>query len=42
MIYSSQISDLIAAIIIYSCGFVMFFKHCISSGIIKTKKGGTK
>ena len=42
MIYSAQISDLIAAIIIYSCSFVMFFKLCIRRGIGKSKKGGTK
>lgn len=42
MIYSSQISDLIAAIIIYSCGFVMFFKHCIARGLVKSGKGGKK
>ena len=29
MIYCSQISDLIAAIIIYFCGFVLFLKHCM-------------
>ena len=27
MVYCSQISDLIAAIIIYFCGFVLFFAH---------------
>ncbi len=41
MIYSSQISDLISAIIIYSCGFVLFFKHCMRSGIAKSRKGGS-
>ena len=30
MVYCSQISDLIAAIIIYFCGFVLFLKHCMS------------
>ena len=30
MVYCSQISDLIAAIIIYFCGFVLFFKHCMN------------
>ena len=42
MIYSSQISDLISAIIIYSCGFVLFFKHTMRKGIAKSKKGGSK
>lgn len=36
MIYCSQISDLIAAIIIYFCSFVLFFKQCMSR---KLKKG---
>lgn len=49
MVYCSQISDLIAAIIIYFCGFVLFFKHCMNQQIQKaedkknravTKKGG--
>ena len=35
MIYCSQISDLIAAIIIYFCGFVLFFKHCMNRRIAK-------
>lgn len=42
MVYSSQISDLISAIIIYSCGFVLFFKHSMRKGIAKAKKGGSK
>ena len=42
MVYSSQISDLISAIIIYSCGFVLFFKHTMRKGIAKSKKGGSK
>ena len=37
MVYCSQISDLIAAIIIYFCGFVLFFKHCINHGIQKSE-----
>ena len=37
MVYCSQISDLIAAIIIYFCGFVLFFKHCMSKRIRKTE-----
>lgn len=36
MVYCSQISDLIAAIIIYFCGFVLFFKHCMNRRIKKT------
>ena len=49
MVYRSQISDLIAAIIIYFCGFVLFFKHVMRTRIRKTedkkvksvdKKGG--
>ena len=34
-IYSSQISDLISSIIIYLCGFVLFFKHMINSRLDK-------
>lgn len=33
--YCAQISDLISSIIIYLCGFVLFFKHCINSGLDK-------
>lgn len=49
MVYCSQISDLIAAIIIYFCGFVLFFKHCMNKRLEKSadkkaktadKKGG--
>lgn len=29
-IYSSQISDLISAVIIYMCGFVLFFRQCMT------------
>lgn len=36
MVYCAQISDLIAAIIIYFCGFVLFFKHCMNRRIEKT------
>ena len=32
-IYPSQISDLISAIIIYLCGFVLFFKYVMNSRI---------
>jgi len=43
MVYCSQISDLIAAIIIYFCGFVLFFKHCMNQRIRKAeeKKAGS-
>ncbi|MDO4804710.1 MAG: ABC transporter permease [Lachnospiraceae bacterium] len=41
MVYSSQISDLISAIIIYFCGFVLFFKQCMNKALAK-KKGGSK
>ena len=37
MVYCSQISDLIAAIIIYFCGFVLFFKHVMRTRIRKTE-----
>ncbi len=37
--YNSQIADLIAAIIIYSCGFVLFFKELITK---LASKGGKK
>lgn len=49
MVYCSQISDLIAALIIYFCGFVLFFKHVMRSRVQKSedkkknaavKKGG--
>ncbi|NLH62621.1 MAG: ABC transporter permease [Erysipelotrichaceae bacterium] len=50
MIYPSQISDLISGIIIYLCGFTMFFKYIMSKRRIKkeeekiqsekTKEGG--
>ena len=39
MVYCSQISDLIAAIIIYFCGFVLFFKHCMN---LKLQKSAEK
>ena len=29
-IYSSQISDLISAVIIYMCGFVLFFRQVMT------------
>ena len=33
--YASQISDLISSIIIYLCGFVLFIKYAINTGLIK-------
>ena len=39
-IYPSQISDLISSIIIYLCGFVLFFKFAINNWISKRDKGG--
>ena len=33
--YCAQISDLISAIIIYLCGFVLFMKHAMNTGISK-------
>ena len=33
--YCAQISDLIASIIIYLCGFVLFMKHAMNAGIAK-------
>ena len=38
MVYCSQISDLIAAIIIYFCGFVLFFKHCMNRRFQKAEE----
>ncbi|XME03417.1 ABC transporter permease [Lachnospiraceae bacterium C1.1] len=45
-VYPSQVADLISAIIIYLCGFVLFFKHCLNiynmkkSHFDKNAKGG--
>ncbi len=39
-IYPSQISDLISSIIIYLCGFVLFFKFASNNWISKKDKGG--
>ena len=39
-VYPSQISDLISSIIIYLCGFVLFFKFAINNWIGKRDKGG--
>lgn len=36
--YCAQISDLISAIIIYLCGFVLFMKYAINSGIAKREE----
>ncbi len=35
--YCAQISDLISAIIIYLCGFVLFMKHVMNTGIAKSE-----
>jgi simple sugar transport system permease protein len=40
-VYPSQISDLISAIIIYLCGFVLFFKYVLNRSLA-VKKGGVK
>ena len=43
--YSSQISDFISSMIIYLCGFVLFFKHFMSRMIERRDelgKGGAK
>lgn len=47
--YCSQISDLISSIIIYLCGFVLFFKHALNTGLnrrdekrAKATKGGAE
>ncbi len=37
-VYPSQVSDLISAIIIYLCGFVLFFKHCLNIYNMKKNK----
>lgn len=42
MVYCSQISDLIAAIIIYFCGFVLFFKHCMNRRFQKAEEKRAK
>ena len=39
-VYPSQISDLISSIIIYLCGFVLFFKYALNTWISKRDKGG--
>ena len=40
MVYCSQISDLIASIIIYFCGFVLFFKYLMNKGL--SRKNNTE
>ena len=44
MVYCSQISDLISSIIIYFCGFVLFFKYLMNRGLSRStdakRKGG--
>lgn len=37
-IYCAQISDLISAIIIYLCGFVLFMKHAMNTGIARREE----
>lgn len=39
-VYPSQISDLISSLIIYLCGFVLFFKFAINNWIGRKDKGG--
>jgi simple sugar transport system permease protein len=39
-VYPSQISDLISSIIIYLCGFVLFFKFTLNKWVSKKDKGG--
>lgn len=38
--YSAQISDLISALIIYLCGFVLFFKVFMNSRLDRRMKSG--
>lgn len=37
-VYPTQIADLISAIIIYLCGFVLFFKHVMNAQIAKKEQ----
>ena len=37
-VYSSQISSLISSIIIYLCGFVLFFKYCVNHLIDRSEE----
>ena len=36
--YCAQVSDLISAIIIYLCGFVLFMKHAMTNSIAKREE----
>ncbi len=36
--YCAQISDLISAIIIYLCGFVLFMKHAMNTGVARREE----
>ena len=36
--YCAQISDLIAAVIIYLCGFVLFMKYAMNSAIARREE----
>jgi len=40
--YNPQIADLIASIIIYTCGFVLFFKNLLAKWSSKKTEGGNK
>lgn len=42
MVYPSQIADLITAIIIYLCGFVLFFKLWMNNRILKNQEKKAK
>lgn len=42
MVYCSQISDLISAIIIYFCSFTLLFKYGLNHIFGKNRKGGAK
>ena len=41
-VYCSQISDLISSIIIYLCGFVLFIKYVMNTGIAKNEEKKAK
>ena len=41
-LYCSQISDLISSIIIYLCGFVLFIKYAINTGIARREENAAK
>ncbi len=41
-LYCSQISDLISSIIIYLCGFVLFIKYAINTGIARREDKAAK